>query len=89
MSKVRTMEQGTKKILFKGIFNFHGEVYTLYRYASSKAQAFSCFTNAIAYRRHLTPYSVRNYFLAHGDSWRINPEPPKPSSKFGTERKSK
>lgn len=58
------------KVLFKGEFNWHGEVYKLYRYARSKRQAFGLFISIIASVLHLTRYKVRNYFLG-GGYWEV------------------
>jgi hypothetical protein len=61
-----------KKDLYKGVFNYHGEVYVIYRKATTEFHAFSLFVRAIARSLHLaSSYTIRNYFTNGGGLWEI------------------
>lgn len=66
------VSDGKTKTLFKGTFNYHGEVYEMYRYAKSKESSFSLFTSYIARVLHLSDSKgIRNYFLTKSASYTI------------------
>jgi len=59
----------TKKKLFEGTFNWHGEVLIIYSHASSEKQAFSMMITRLSNKLDFTRVMISNYFL---DSWKDN-----------------
>ena len=56
-------QSSSKKKLFKGTFNWHGEVLTIYSYARSKREAFSLMIVRLSDKLGLLRVTVSNYFL--------------------------
>lgn len=54
----------SRKILYKGTFNFEGERHILYCRASSDAHAFSMLCVQLARKLNMSSWSVRQYFWA-------------------------
>lgn len=57
--------------LFKGAFNFYGEVINLWTHASSEEQAFTYFIKKLAFRVDRTRISISNYFRSGKDNFLI------------------
>jgi len=60
-----------KKALFKGEFNYYGELIKLFRRANDERAAFKLFTRHIAKVYKVTHYSVENYFCGKGVKWKV------------------
>lgn len=54
--------------LYKGSFNYYGEVITLWTHSHSKKQAFTYFIKEIAFQVDRTRISVSNYFHSGKDN---------------------
>ena len=61
-----------EKILFKGTFNWYGEIHTLYRHAHSLAQALQLMLRALA--KTLDNNSVPCYFNGRRDNFKLEVE---------------
>ena len=60
------------KNLYKGTFNWHGELHTLYTHASSKSKAFDNFVVQLAKLLKITRLCVYYYFIDENkDNWKI------------------
>ncbi len=55
--------------LYLGRFNYKGEIFTFYRYASSKAQAKQFMIKAMADKLGVKPASLRIYFFGLQDNF--------------------
>jgi hypothetical protein len=62
-----------KKQLYKGTFNWHGEVHIMYRYAT-EATAYDTLVRALAKRLGRVPSAVRIYFNGTVDNFKIERE---------------
>lgn len=60
-----------KKNRYKGSFNLHGEVITIYRYAISEAQAFNLMTRKIAKDVGVTHARIKYFFNGAVDNFSI------------------
>ncbi|OQB10007.1 MAG: hypothetical protein BWY21_00571 [Parcubacteria group bacterium ADurb.Bin216] len=60
MSSVISKEKTSN--LYKGIFNYHGEVSTLYTTAESEGQAYRFFCERLAQRYDTASINIRHYF---------------------------
>ena len=63
-----------EKILFRGTFNWHSEVLTLYAHAATKRQAWTYLCGQIAKKVGITASKVRLYFSGREDNYRIERE---------------
>jgi len=52
----------TNKNLYKGLFNWYGEVNKMYRYAYNEDKAFSLFIQALSKKYGINRNTVRIYF---------------------------
>ncbi len=57
--------------LYKGSFNYYGEVINLWTHAKSKNQAFNYFIRKLAFQLDRTRISVSNYFHSGKDNYLI------------------
>lgn len=60
--------------LFKGTFNWHGEVLTLYAHAATKRQAKTYMCSQIAKKVGITASKVRLYFSGKEENFRVERE---------------
>lgn len=56
------MVMNNTSILYKGIFNWKGEVKTLYKHALNKKVAFNLFINELSNIYKISRPYIRNYF---------------------------
>ena len=61
----------SKMKLYKGTFNYYGEVITLWTHARSEEQAFTYFIKKIAFQLDRTRLSISNYFFSGKDNYLI------------------
>lgn len=59
------------KHLYRGIFNWYGEVYTLFRYAASKDQAFRLFLLELVNRLGYSFHRLKLYYNRHQSNYSI------------------
>jgi hypothetical protein len=70
--KRTSRHRARSRSLYKGLFNYHGEVHVMWRKAVNKEHAFSLFTSALARSLHLTAsYRIRNYFMGGDGFWEV------------------
>ena len=60
----------SKTNLYKGVFNYHGEIFTLYCYAVSLMQALKFFIGRLSKKLGISRYKLDTYFYA-GDNFAI------------------
>lgn len=58
-------------VRYKGVFNWHGQVLTVYRHASTEAQAFNFMTRALAADVGVYACVVRSFFNRDHDNYKI------------------
>ena len=69
------------KTLYKGSFNYQGEIHTIYRHAASTRQAYRLMIRALAKKLSMMQTPLANYF---GDSDRYKITVEKEGEKDGT-----
>lgn len=62
------------KKLWKGTFNWHGQVIILYRYATLRVIAETVLIRALAQKLRVAPGYVNMYFTQHADGWKVEEE---------------
>lgn len=61
----------SRKTLYKGVFNWHGEIFTLHKRAHSSTQAYKMMCTDIAHRVGMTSWAVRQYFSPDKDRYEV------------------
>ncbi len=62
------------KNLYKGMFNYHRELYVLYGHAYSERQAWVSFCHRLADKHNLPARTVMNFFDGTKDNYEIRVE---------------
>ena len=63
-----------RKRLWKGTFNWSGEVFTIYKRAHNESTAFQLMAFELAKRKGLTAWAIRQYFNGEKDNFEIKEE---------------
>jgi len=62
----------TTKYRYRGIFNYHGQEFILWRYTKTEAGAFAIFCRLIAAKVGTSFHCIHNYFIANNkDNYRV------------------
>ncbi len=57
-----SQQKSSRKAVYKGTFNWHGEVFILHKRAHTALQAYKIMCSDLANRLGMTAWSVRQYF---------------------------
>ena len=60
-----------RKSLWKGTFNWSGEVFTIYKRAHNKSSAFQLMALEVAKRKSISAWAVRQYFNGSKDNFTV------------------
>ena len=63
-----------RKHLWKGTFNWSGEVFTIYKRAHNESSAFQLMALEIAKRKSISAWAVRQYFNGKKDNFEVKEE---------------
>jgi hypothetical protein len=63
--------RSTELKLYKGTFNYSGEIFEYHTQAKSQLDAYVHFCSRIATRKEITGYRVRQHFFDNTQSWKI------------------
>ncbi len=68
-----TSHESSRKVLYKGTFNWHGEVFVLHKRAHSALQAYRIMCTDIAHKVGLSSWAIRQYFSPDTDHYTVEP----------------